>query len=41
MPTIDDLLAQSLLLRRPHVPCDVIPYDELAYAGRKERIPWP
>ncbi|MBT2411102.1 hypothetical protein J7I94_11080 [Streptomyces sp. ISL-12] len=33
MPTIDDLLAQSLLLRRPHVPCDVIPYDELAYAG--------
>ncbi|MFF3489192.1 hypothetical protein ACFYXC_39030 [Streptomyces sp. NPDC002701] len=30
MSTIDDLLAQSLLLHRPHVPCDVVPYNDLA-----------
>ncbi|MER6187217.1 hypothetical protein [Streptomyces sp. NPDC001652] len=28
MSTIDDLLAQSLLLRDPHVPADVVPHDE-------------
>ncbi|CCK26949.1 hypothetical protein BN159_2570 [Streptomyces davaonensis JCM 4913] len=28
MSTIDDLLAQSLLLREPHVPADVVPHDE-------------
>ncbi|MEV7796564.1 hypothetical protein [Streptomyces sp. NPDC087512] len=37
MSTIDDLLAQSLLLHRPHVPCDVVPYDDLAYAGLLEQ----
>ena len=31
MSTIDDLLAQSLLLHQPHVPSDVVPYDDLAY----------
>ncbi|MDH6630498.1 hypothetical protein M2271_008359 [Streptomyces sp. LBL] len=30
MSTIDDLLAQSLLLRQPHVPSDVVPYNDLA-----------
>lgn len=29
MSTIDALLAQSLLLREPHVPADVVPYDDL------------
>ncbi|MFF0171240.1 hypothetical protein [Streptomyces prasinus] len=37
MSSIDDLLAQSLLLHRPHVPCDVVPYDDLAYAGLLEQ----
>ncbi|MFI2415895.1 hypothetical protein [Streptomyces sp. NPDC018947] len=37
MSTIDDLLAQSLLLHRPHVPCDVVPYDDLAYALFREQ----
>src|SRR3954471_19197489 len=31
MSTIDDLLAQSLLLHQPRVPSDVVPYDDLAY----------
>ncbi|MET7685622.1 hypothetical protein [Streptomyces sp. NPDC005423] len=31
MSTIDDLLAQSLLLHQPDVPSDVVPYDDLAY----------
>ncbi|KAA0925613.1 hypothetical protein [Streptomyces apricus] len=30
MSTIDDLLARSLLLHRPHVPSDVVPYDDFA-----------
>ncbi|CCK32837.1 hypothetical protein BN159_8459 [Streptomyces davaonensis JCM 4913] len=30
MSTIDDLLAQSLLLHQPHVPSDVVPYNDLA-----------
>ncbi|MFF8035614.1 MULTISPECIES: hypothetical protein [unclassified Streptomyces] len=36
MTIIDDLLAQSRLLHRPHVPCDTVPYDDLAYAGLME-----
>ncbi|WP_329331176.1 hypothetical protein OG866_00070 [Streptomyces sp. NBC_00663] len=28
MSTIDDLLTQSLLLREPHVPADIVPHDE-------------
>jgi hypothetical protein len=31
MSTIDDLLAQSLLLHQPYVPSDVVPYDDLAH----------
>jgi Family of unknown function (DUF6207) len=31
MTAIDDLLAQSLLLTDPHVPSDVIPYEDTAY----------
>ncbi|MFC4506106.1 MULTISPECIES: DUF6207 family protein [Streptomyces] len=31
MPAIDELLAQSLLLQEPHVPSDVIPYEDTAY----------
>ncbi|MEU6198132.1 hypothetical protein [Streptomyces sp. NPDC047061] len=31
MSIIDDLLAQSLLLPDPHVPADVVPYDDVAY----------
>ncbi|MET9197116.1 hypothetical protein ABZX60_27925 [Streptomyces olivaceus] len=43
MSTIDELLTQSLLLPSPHVPCDVVPYDDLAYAGLLEQgLPqWP
>ncbi|MFJ3229199.1 hypothetical protein ACIPJS_38425 [Streptomyces sp. NPDC086783] len=37
MIPIDDLLAQSLLLSRPNVPGDVVPYDDLAYAGLLEQ----
>ncbi|MDH6222061.1 hypothetical protein [Streptomyces pseudovenezuelae] len=37
MSTIDDLLAQSLLLHRP-VPSDVVPYDDLAYAHLTEDV---
>lgn len=37
MSTIDDLLAQSLLLRRP-VPSDVVPYDDLAHAHLIEDV---
>jgi hypothetical protein len=33
MSTVDDLLAQSLLLHRPQVPSDTVPHDDLAYAG--------
>ncbi|MDQ0955852.1 hypothetical protein QFZ24_009861 [Streptomyces phaeochromogenes] len=33
MSTIDDLLAQSLLLHQPHVPSDVVAYDDLDYAA--------
>ncbi|MGW3361183.1 hypothetical protein ACWDFL_38415 [Streptomyces bungoensis] len=29
MSTIDDLLAQSLLLHQPHVPSDIVPYNDL------------
>ncbi|MGW3125102.1 hypothetical protein [Streptomyces sp. NPDC001123] len=31
MSIIDDLLAQSRLLPDPHVPADVVPYDDMAY----------
>ncbi|MFK0284154.1 hypothetical protein ACIQVL_27350 [Streptomyces sp. NPDC090499] len=31
MSIIDDLLAQSLLLPDPHVPADVVPYDDMAH----------
>jgi hypothetical protein len=42
MTTIDDLLAQSQLLLRPHVPSDCVPYDDLAYAGFPDEhlTPW-
>ncbi|MFH8993225.1 hypothetical protein [Streptomyces sp. NPDC017940] len=33
MSTVDALLAQSLLLAQPHVPCDVVSHDYLDYAG--------
>ncbi|WPO76216.1 hypothetical protein [Streptomyces sp. KN37] len=36
MSTVDALLAQSLLLPHPHVPSDVVGYDDLGYAGLTE-----
>ncbi|MER5509385.1 hypothetical protein ABT052_29210 [Streptomyces sp. NPDC002766] len=37
MSTIDDLLAQSLLLPHPHVPADVVPYQD---GGDDDLLPW-
>ncbi|GAA3841921.1 hypothetical protein GCM10022403_087520 [Streptomyces coacervatus] len=31
MTAIDELLTRSLLLTDPHVPCDVVPYEDTAY----------
>ncbi|MEU9338804.1 hypothetical protein AB0D49_37585 [Streptomyces sp. NPDC048290] len=39
MSTVDDLLAQSLLLVQPPVPSDVVPYDDLALAGLAGALP--
>ncbi|MEV0126308.1 hypothetical protein AB0I16_32990 [Streptomyces sp. NPDC050703] len=38
MNTVDDLLAQSLLLHQPRVPSDVVGHEDLDYAGLTEAL---
>ncbi|MEV0695898.1 DUF6207 family protein [Streptomyces sp. NPDC050388] len=41
LSTIDDLLAQSLLLDGSHIPPDVVPYDDMAVYALAEDTLWP